>query len=52
MGTYQKTKGVQSYLRMWGSYDPIDIWAKNRLKLVLVVTRGLVVQRCQHKQVT
>ena len=24
MGTYQKTKGIQSYLRMWGSYDPIE----------------------------
>ena len=23
MGTYQKTKDIQSYLRMWGSYDPI-----------------------------
>ena len=22
--TYQKTKGIQSYLRMWGIYDPIE----------------------------
>ena len=71
MGTYQKTKGIQSYLRMWGSYDPIEsdplepknwvlygpsvknanFWAKNDLKLVLVVTRKPAVQRCKHKQV-
>ena len=23
MGTYLKPKGIQSYLRIWGSYDPI-----------------------------
>ena len=23
MGTYLKLKGIQSYLRIWGSYDPI-----------------------------
>ena len=22
--TYQKTKGIQSYLSIWKSYDPID----------------------------
>ena len=21
--TYQKTEGIQSYLRIWGTYDPI-----------------------------
>ena len=51
---------------MWGSYDPIEsdplepkkwgfiwanFWAKNDLKLVLVVTRKPAVQRCKHKQV-
>ena len=24
MGTYQKTKVIQSYLRIWGSCDPIE----------------------------
>ena len=24
MGTYRKTKGIQSYLRIWGCYDPIE----------------------------
>ena len=23
-GIYRKTKGTQSYFRIWGSYDPID----------------------------
>ena len=23
-GIYRKTKGAQSYFRIWGSYDPID----------------------------
>ena len=23
-GTYRKTEGIQSYLRMWGRYDPIE----------------------------
>ena len=23
MGTYRKSEGIQSYLRIWGSYDPI-----------------------------
>ena len=22
--TYQKTEGIQSYLRIWGTYDPIE----------------------------
>ena len=25
MGTYRKTKGIQSCLRIWGSYDPIEL---------------------------
>merc|ERR1712020_706367 len=25
MGTYQKTKVIQSYLMMWASYDPIQL---------------------------
>ena len=25
MGTYQKTKVIQSYLRIWGRYDPIEL---------------------------
>ena len=25
MGTYQKTKVIQNYLMMWGSYDPIEL---------------------------
>ena len=25
MGTYQKTKVIQSYLMMWASYDPIEL---------------------------
>ena len=25
MGTYQKTKVIQSYLMMWGSYDPVEL---------------------------
>ena len=24
MGTYRKTEGIQSYLRIWGCYDPIE----------------------------
>ena len=24
MGTYRKTKGIHSYLRIWGCYDPIE----------------------------
>ena len=24
-GTYRKTEGIQSYLRTWGSYDPIEL---------------------------
>ena len=24
MGTYRKTKGIQSYPRIWGCYDPIE----------------------------
>ena len=23
-GTYRKAEGIQSYLRTWGSYDPIE----------------------------
>ena len=23
--TYRKTEGIQSYLRIWGSYDPIEL---------------------------
>ena len=23
-GTYQKTEGIQSYLGIWGGYDPIE----------------------------
>ena len=23
-GTYQKTEGIQNYLRTWGRYDPIE----------------------------
>ena len=23
--TYQKTEGIQSYLRIWGTYDPIEL---------------------------
>ena len=23
-GTYRKTEGIQSYLRIWGTYDPIE----------------------------
>ena len=25
MGTYLKTKGIQSYLKIWGCYDPIEL---------------------------
>ena len=25
MGTYRKTEGIQSCLRIWGSYDPIEL---------------------------
>ena len=24
MGTYKKTEGIQSYLRIWARYDPIE----------------------------
>ena len=24
--TYRKTEGIQSYLRIWGTYDPIESW--------------------------
>ena len=24
MGTYRKTEGIQSYLKIWGCYDPIE----------------------------
>ena len=24
MGTYRKIEGIQSYLRIWGSYNPIE----------------------------
>ena len=24
-GTYQKTEGIQSYLRIWARYDPIEL---------------------------
>ena len=26
--TYRKTEGIQSYLRIWGTYDPIALWVK------------------------
>ena len=25
MGTYRKTEGIQSYLRTWGRFDPIEL---------------------------
>ena len=35
MGTYRKTKGIQSYLRIWGCYDPIESGASETKKGVL-----------------
>ena len=32
MGTYWKTKGIQSYLRLWGSYGPIESGPSERKK--------------------
>ena len=31
MGTYRKTEGIQSCLRIWGSYDPIE-WSPSEPK--------------------
>ena len=31
MGTYQKTKVNQSYLMMWGSYDPIELGSSPKM---------------------
>ena len=33
--TYQKTKVIQSYLRMWGTYDPIELELSDPKKLGL-----------------
>ena len=32
MGTYWKTEGIQSYLRIWGSYGPIESGPSERKK--------------------
>ena len=43
MGTYQKTKGIQSYLKMWGSYDPTESDPSEPKNWVLY---GLSVKNC------
>ena len=35
MGTYLKIKGIQSYLRIWGCYDPIESGPSETKKGVL-----------------
>ena len=35
MGAIQKTKGIQSYLRIWGCYDPIESGPSETKKGVL-----------------
>ena len=33
--TYRKTKGIQSYLRIWGTYDPIESSPPDPKKMVV-----------------
>ena len=35
MAIYRKTKVIQSYLRMWGTYDPIELELSDPKKLGL-----------------
>ena len=65
--TYQKTEGIQSFLKIWARYDPIELGPsepkkggyvgvaqKSRIlsqKWALVPAQKPAIQCCQHKQV-
>ena len=42
--TYQKTEGTQSYLRIWGTYDPIESGPSDPKKIGLY---GCSVKKCR-----
>ena len=46
LATYRKTKGIQSYLRLWGTYDPIESGPSEQKNGCSVKKCGISDQKC------